>query len=140
MLLAAVEGGAGHAGEDAVAEEVAEGSHAAATFGDAGGGEFEGDTGAGDARDVLCAGALLRFLTAAVKELAEGRAAAEEEDAGPFRPPEFVGGEAEGIDAERFDIEGEPPGRLDGVGMEEDAVLMEAGIAAEEGGDLGDGL
>ena len=118
VLLAAVDEDIGDAREDAVTQPLAQGTDAAGALAMPLGREIQGDGGADDAGDVFGAGALLHLLAAAVQERLKGRGAAQEEDAAALGAAELVRGEAEGIDAERVDIEFEPARRLDGVGME----------------------
>src|SRR5437867_9579592 len=56
-----------------------------------------------------------------------------------FRSPaEFVGGQAEEVNAETLDVEVEGVRALDGVGVDGDASLEGFGAFADGGSDLGD--
>ncbi len=137
----AVDGGTGEGGEEGLLEAVAKGGEGGGAVAgilgggvEPGGGEAGGVAEADDAGDVLSAGAALTLMRTAEVHGAEGEAAADEEGADAFGAVHLVGGEAEEIDAEGEDIDGDLADGLNGVGVDEGAGGM------GEAGELGDGL
>jgi len=122
-----VQAGAGDELEEGLFEVVAEGGGEKR---EAGGGEAEADGGG----DIFGAGAAVALVVAAEGVLGQGCALADVEGADALGAIDFVGAEAEEVDAPIVDVDGDAAGGLDGVAVEEDVCF------AGDAGDFADGL
>ena len=84
----------------------------------------EGRAEPDDAGDVLGAGAQAALVTAAVQDGLQARAALHVQRADALGAVELVAGEAEHVDAELGDVDGQRPDRLHRVGVEQGALLV----------------
>ena len=119
---------------DAVDELVAQGGDLLRVLIHVGAGLFQGCSHRRDAGDVFCAAALAALLRAALDEVREDDAAAGIEHADALRPVELVGGEAQHVDVHLIDVDLHVARRLDGVGVEQNALFL------ADRADLPDGL
>jgi len=115
-----VDAGIGDAGQDSLFESVAQAGDARGVIFERQAGDFGGFAEADDAGDIFGARAEAALVMAAVEKLAEARAALDEKSADALGRVELVAGDGKEIELKRFDVDGDFPGGLYGIGVEVD--------------------
>ncbi len=88
----------------------------------------------GNGGDILGSGAAAKLLTTATDKGGHGESLPQDQRADPLRTPEFMGRDRHQIDAERLEIDRDLADGLNGIRMEQPALLM------DDIGDLADRL